>query len=198
MTTERATVDTGLCGYPSPRTGKPCENKISEEDESCARHNDAAIADRRRRQDVFLEEFDGTYGDTLAAACRAGISTSLLYRWKVHDAPFAARWDAARATNADAYERVLAERFFDGVDKPVIHQGQITDTYKEFDNSIGVFMLKALRPEKYRERVDVRHGLERGGSELPVRELVSDPAALEVLAGVLDDIEIVDAEIVDG
>ena len=76
------------------------------------------------------------------------------------------------------------------VQKPVgWYKGKPGGTVREYSDILLIFLLKALRPEKYRERVDVRGVLAHLDiSRLP-DELVARPAAgenpISVLAPVL-------------
>lgn len=54
-----------------------------------------------------------------------------------------------------ALEDEARRRAFEGFDKPIVHQGVITDTVKEYSDTLAIFLLKAHFPEKYRERSSV-------------------------------------------
>ena len=73
--------------------------------------------------------------------------------WVLYD-DFAARWDAALDAAVDALEDEARRRAMDGIDRPITYQGEITGTYKEYSNPLLITLLKAHRPEKYRERFE--------------------------------------------
>ena len=73
-----------------------------------------------------------------AAAYAAGIARSVAYEWRREDAGFHERWDAAIEEGTDALEDAARERAI-----------AVSDT-------LLIFLLKARRPEKYRDRYDVR------------------------------------------
>ena len=105
--------------------------------------------------DAFLGEL--RVWPNISRACRiAGISRGTAYKHRDDFSEFAEAWDDALETGLDAWEEEAARRAFEGVDKPVIYQGEITDTYKEFSDTLAITMLKAHRPEKYRERSEIK------------------------------------------
>ena len=76
---------------------------------------------------------------------------------KARDAEFAAAWELAYEAGTDAFEDVGRQRAVAGVARPVFYQGvQVGETIEASDRLLELF-LKARRPEKYRERVDVQH-----------------------------------------
>lgn len=71
---------------------------------------------------------------TVYAACQAsGVPRTTVYRWREDDADFAAAWDAAIEDVTDMLEREAIRRATEGSD------------------TLMIFLLKANRPEKYRE-----------------------------------------------
>lgn len=79
---------------------------------------------------------------TLTAGCRAArVSPHTVYKWREFDLEFSAAEQEARNAFADEIEALVV-----GMAKA--------------DNvTAAIFLLKALRPEKYRERLDLRHTL---------------------------------------
>lgn len=90
------------------------------------------------------------------AARAAGVSRKTAYQHRQLHEEFAEAWENALETGLDKWEEEAARRAFEGVDKPVIYQGEITDTYKEYSDTLAITMLKAHRGEKYRERSEVK------------------------------------------
>lgn len=86
----------------------------------------------------------------------ANISRQQAYRERGESETFAAAWEAALDEAIERLEYEMHRRAYEGTDKPVIYQGEITDTYKEFSDTLAIFLAKAHRPDKYRERVDVK------------------------------------------
>lgn len=91
------------------------------------------------------------------AARAAGIGRRTAYEWREKDRAFADDWEDAEEEAADKLEREAWRRAVDGVDKPVIHQGVITDTYKEYSDKMLEILLKGHRPEKFADRSRVEH-----------------------------------------
>ncbi len=59
--------------------------------------------------------------------------------------------------------RVSHRRAFEGVEEPVFHQGKQCGTIRRYSDTLTIFLLKAHRPAKYRERREhigeVRYGV---------------------------------------
>ena len=83
----------------------------------------------------FLAELAA--GMSVGAACRsARISRTPAYAWRNDDAEFAAAWDSAIEEGTDELEDVLFKRASGA------------------DTTAAIFLLKARRPNKYRERIE--------------------------------------------
>lgn len=92
----------------------------------------------------------------VARACKAvDISRACAYKWREEVPDFAAAWDRALHIGITALEDEAHRRAFEGVDEGVYHQGVLMDTQKKYSDTLAIFLLKAHRPEKYRERSDV-------------------------------------------
>jgi hypothetical protein len=98
---------------------------------------------------------------TLTAGCKAArVSPHTIYRWR-EDAAFAEAETIAREAFADVLEEEAIRRAWHGVTtvKPIFHQGQPVGEVVEttYSDTLLVLMLKAVRPEKYRERKQTEH-----------------------------------------
>lgn len=89
------------------------------------------------------------------AARTCGISRRCAYDHRAADPDFAAAWDEAEQEAADALEREAWRRGVEGTDKPVVYQGVITATYKEYSDRMLEILLKAHRPDKFVERQEL-------------------------------------------
>jgi len=107
----------------------------------------------------FLEALAET-ANVSEAAQYAGVDRSTAYRHKERYEQFASDWEDALEQACDSLEREAWRRAVEGVDHPVMYQGIITDTYKDYSDTLLIFLLKAHRPEKFRERtaLDVTSG----------------------------------------
>ena len=88
-------------------------------------------------------------------ACRAaGIGRKTAYRRKSDDAVFAEAWKDALEDSADVMEREAFRRAVEGVERPVFQGGEKIGVVREYSDSLLTLMLKANRPNKYRERAE--------------------------------------------
>lgn len=89
------------------------------------------------------------------------------YNWRDNDPNFAADWDRAKELGLEALEDEATRRAFDGVDKAVVYQGEITTTVKEYSDTLLIFLLKGGKPQKYRDRTELSGP---GGGPLEITE----------------------------
>ena len=116
---------------------------------------------RQRARELFLVEL-AQRGNVSAAAALAKMSRVWFYEERKNDETFAAAWDEALETAIDAMELEARRRAVEGVEKPIIgrvgkDQDGIIVTVREYSDSLMTLLLKAHRPDKYRERTDVQH-----------------------------------------
>lgn len=116
---------------------------------------------RQRAREAFLDELRQR-GNVRDAARVAGLARQTFYEWKGADPDFAAAWDEALDEAADTMEREAWRRAVEGVDEPVFGRvGKDQDgevgTIRRYSDSLMQLLLKAHRPEKYRERQQVEH-----------------------------------------
>ena len=88
------------------------------------------------------------------AARKAGIHRATVYRWRDSDPAFRDAWDAAHSAKVDRLEDSVLERAMLGVLEDVYYQGQVVGQRRVFSDRLAELVLKAERPDKYRERVD--------------------------------------------
>lgn len=71
-------------------------------------------------------------------ACKAvGISRESAYNWREENPEFKARWDKALKIGVSALEDEAHRRGFEGIDKPLVHQGQFTPLFTEARDEDG-------------------------------------------------------------
>jgi hypothetical protein len=113
----------------------------------------------QKQKEVFIEALRHE-PNVSAAAAAASASRDVFYRLRADDVAFAALWDDALTEGADRLESVVWGRAVDGWEEPVYgrvakdRDGQI-GTVRKYDSSLAALLLKAHKPEKYRERQDV-------------------------------------------
>jgi hypothetical protein len=71
------------------------------------------------------------------------------------DKTYASAFEQAKQIAADHFEDEIYRRGFEGYDHPVIYQGEITGNYTEYSDTLAIFALKGLRPQKYRDSAPI-------------------------------------------
>ncbi len=105
-------------------------------------------ADRWRTR--FLKELAETCS-VRSSAKLAGISRSTAYRARSSDPAFADAWDDAIDDAVDTLEAEARRRALHGSEEPVYHLGKQVGTIRRYSDSLLMFLLKAYRPERFRE-----------------------------------------------
>ncbi len=109
----------------------------------------------RKKKELFLKTL-AEVGMVTEAAKIAGISRAQLYRWKKADLTFAAAWEEALEISADVLEAEVQRRAIDGVKTPVFFKGKVAGTVQKYSDTLLIFLLKARRPERFRDNVAVQ------------------------------------------
>lgn len=131
-------------------------------------------------QAVFLAELRETCNVTKAAQA-AGVSSSAVYSLRRSDVLFAERWEEALQEGIDLLEHEAHRRAFRGVEEPVFYQGSECGSVTKYSDQLAMFLLKAHRPEKYRERSEVKQEVS-GGLQLNETSRAARLASLLQLA----------------
>lgn len=113
------------------------------------KHPSRFDGDRRER---FLAQLRRC-GVVALAADAAGISRSQAYRTREGSAAFREAWDTALEDATDGLEAEARRRALEGWDRPVFYQGQCVGAVREYSDPLLMFLLKAHRPDRFRERV---------------------------------------------
>jgi hypothetical protein len=146
-----------------------------------------APAPRRRWGKKFLEALRRT-GNHSAACRAAGIHRSTPYDAMQADPAFAQAYRDALDEACDGLELEARRRAHDGVDRPVIYQGRLCGswvdaggqvvaedtpgarlvplTVKEYSDTLLLALLRAHRPEKYRDHVRVEGAGPQGAHQV--------------------------------
>jgi len=113
-------------------------------------------------------------GSVTEAAKRAGIHFTSHYNWlkEEDNAAYLDAYNRTREIAGDLAEGEIYRRAFLGFNHPVIYEGKITTTYKDFSDNLAMFWLKGLKPERYRENVYLS-----GSIGLPVDDFYNRIAA---------------------
>lgn len=124
------------------------------------------MANRTKLTDHAREQFIEVLRETCnvsEAARKIGVSRTCVYEHRDGDPGFKAAWLEAEAEAADKLEREAWRRGVEGTDKPIAYQGVITATYKEYSDRMLELLLKAHKPEKFKDRVANEHTGKDGG-----------------------------------
>jgi hypothetical protein len=103
---------------------------------------------------VSREEFIEALAETgnVSVACKSiGASRRAMYHLREKDEAFAAAWNAALEMGADALEDEANRRAREGVEEPVFYRGTCCGYVRRYSDVLLMFLLKGLRPHKYRD-----------------------------------------------
>jgi hypothetical protein len=112
-----------------------------------------ALVARQKKQ--FLAEFRQR-GDITASARAVGIARTTPYKWRKHDAAFDEAFRDAEEEVSDALEGEAFRRAMGQVEVPVYHHGEVVGHIRRYSDGLLMFLLRARRPERYRERCEHR------------------------------------------
>ncbi len=109
------------------------------------------------RKAKWLEAFDRE-GTVFTACKESGVARSTVYNWRQQDEAFAIAWHDVEEATTERMEREAFRRSVEGVKRDIYHQGQVVGQERQFSDVLLIFMLKARRPERYRDNVKIEHG----------------------------------------
>jgi hypothetical protein len=141
----------------------------------------ATRAPKKRRdwKPAWLAAFEEL--GTVTAACAAvGIGRRTVYDARQADEGFALAWHDLEEATTERMEAEAYRRAVRGVTRDVRHQGVVVGEEQHYSDTLLIFMLKARKPEMYRENVKVEHAgkLEHDLSAMSDDELREAAAAL--------------------
>ena len=111
----------------------------------------------------------------------ARVARSEHYRW-LRNRRYAARFREAEEHAIQALETEARRRAMAGVDKPIFYKGQAVTCVRAFSDGLLMFLLKAKRPDIYRDRGP------SGSGPVPVVPPSPPPADARVLTRLSRDI----------
>lgn len=135
------------------------------------------ITDRRKK--IFIQTLALT-GIVGRAATAAGWPRGYAYTVRGDDAEFAKLWDQAVEFATDTLEEAARVRAVEGVSKPVYQQKELVGYVTEYSDTLLVQLLKAKRPNEFRENVSLNADVKGGVLVVPG---VASPDAWEAAAG---------------
>lgn len=132
------------------------------------------------RKALFLDALRECANVTVAARS-VGISPGTVYNHRKDDPLFAERFQEALDEAVDMLEYEAHRRAFEGTKEPVFYKGGECGTITKYSDGLAQFLLKAHRPDKYRERSEVKQEIS-GGMQLTDTARAARLAALLQLA----------------
>lgn len=138
---------------------------------------------------AWLANYRQTGNSTLAARA-AGVSRDVPYDFRARNPehPFVAEWERAAEEAIDLLEAEALRRGKEGVAEPVWYQGREVGEVQRYSDTLLIFLLKALRPEKYRDNY---HVAVEGRMQVDVthREISELDRRIERLLGRMADLD---------
>lgn len=122
----------------------------------------ARTPSKKERLESFLKEL-GETGLVKQACENSGIGRSTVYEERQRNEDFALAWHDIEEETTEAMEREAIRRGAEGVKKPVYQGGKLVGHVQEYSDTLMIFMLKARRPEVYREKTRHEHTGPDGG-----------------------------------
>lgn len=96
---------------------------------------------------------------TVSGACKVvNIGRRTVYDARNRDEEFAQAWQELEDTTTDRMEREAFRRAVEGVERDIYFKGDPVGTERQFSDTLLIFMLKARKPQIYRENVHIQHG----------------------------------------
>jgi len=105
----------------------------------------------QRKKERFLTAFR-ELASISAAARSTKIARSEHYRWMREDEDYAAQFGESQEVAADALEDEAVRRAKEGTQRPVFQGGKLVGKIREYSDTLLIFLLKAARPKKYRDK----------------------------------------------
>lgn len=124
----------------------------------------------KAKRALFLEAL-GDSGIVTQACARFGLARASVYRWRDQDESFAQAWAQALERGVDALEDEAVRRALEGRLEPVFYQGKECGAVRKYSDALLMFMLKARRPQTYKDRAALEHSGKDGVPLTPVINL---------------------------
>lgn len=94
-----------------------------------------------------------------ASAAAGGVSRQTVWERRQADPDFNAAFEDAWEQGTDGLMDEARRRAAEGVDKPIYQQGMCVGVVREYSDTLLLALLKARRPEQFRERFDLQHAV---------------------------------------
>lgn len=133
-----------------------------------------------KRKAIFIRYLAQT-GIVGRASTAAGWPRGYAYTLRKEDPEFAKLWDQAVEFSTDALEEAARVRAIEGISKPVYQQKELVGYVTEYSDALLIQLLKAKRPNEFRENVSLQADVKGGVLVVPG---VASTDAWENAAGV--------------
>jgi hypothetical protein len=143
------------------KKGEPCCSNAKKGTDRCGSHPDTADTATRTRterwsRERWLDLFEWT--GLVSDACEMlGVGRSTVYDERQRNEEFAIAWSDVELRSTERMEAEAYRRAVHGVTTPMVSAGVHVTDVQSYSDRLLEFMLKARKPEKYRDRVDVNH-----------------------------------------
>lgn len=117
---------------------------------------------KKQKQKAFLEKFEECCSISKASRY-SKIPRRTVYQWEMDDPEFKREFDRSRKIVIATLEDEAARRAYEGNMRPVFQGGKKVGNIREYSDTLLIFLLKGLAPEKYRERFEHTG---KGGTDL--------------------------------
>ena len=123
-------------------------------------------------RDAFIERLEAT-GNVTLAATGAGVTRQNAYQTRSRNKTFRRQWDEAIDEAVDLLAGE-ARRRATGIKRDIYYAGEVVGTERVYSDALLMFLLKAHRPQMYRDTVKVEHsgGMEATGDRKVTFEFV--------------------------
>ena len=135
---------------------------------------------------IFLQAL-ALGGNVTLAAQQAGIDRATAYKNRARSREFTVAWEEALAEAVDRLEIEARRRAVTGVEEPVYYKGVVVGTVTKYSDAMLTLLLKAHRPEKFRERFE-HTGADGGPIQTEQTIHHPDPETLAEILKVREDI----------
>ncbi|MGI6078462.1 MAG: hypothetical protein ACOYCB_09950 [Fastidiosipilaceae bacterium] len=105
----------------------------------------------KAKQRAFLAVYSEA-GNISQAAELANVNRCMHYTWMEKSEVYREAFEEAMEKAADRLEQEARRRAVNGVSEPVFYKGEQCGTIQRYSDTLLIFLLKGVRPEKYRER----------------------------------------------
>ena len=106
-------------------------------------------------RDAFIERLKAT-GNVTLAATGAGVTRQNAYQTRNRNKTFRRLWNEALEEAVDLLDGE-ARRRATGIKRDIYYAGKVVGTENVYSDSLLMFLLKAHRPQLYRDNVKVEH-----------------------------------------